>query len=141
MKELNDIGGNPPDCCTAEIVGIDLLHWKVTMMGPDDSPYFGGVFLLNIQLPPEYPFKPPAVTFTTRIYHPNINSKGEMNLDILKGEWSPNLTMKKVLLSVHNLLENPKPDDPLVPEIATQFKTDRKKYLALASEWTRKYAM
>ena len=140
MKELSDIGGTPPQCCTAENVGDDWLHWQATMMGPDDSPYFGGEFFLDIQFPPEYPFKPPAITFTTRIYHPNINSNGKMNLDILKGGWSPELTMKKVLLSIHNLLKTPKPDDPLVPEIAEQFKRDRNKYLSLASEWTRKYA-
>ena len=64
-------------------------------MGPEDSPYTGGVFFLNIHFPTDYPFKPPKVTFVTRIYHPNINSNGGICLDILKDQWSPALTISK----------------------------------------------
>lgn len=46
-----------------------------------------------------------------------------------------------VLLSICSLLCDPNPDDPLVPEIARIYKTDREKYNELAREWTRKYAM
>ena len=48
------------------------------------TPYEGGVFFLNIHFPNDYPFKPPKLTFSTRIYHPNINSNGSICLDILK---------------------------------------------------------
>ncbi|EFN71567.1 Ubiquitin-conjugating enzyme E2-17 kDa [Camponotus floridanus] len=106
-----------------------------------DSPYQGGVFFLTIHFPTDYPFKPPKVAFTTRIYHPNINSNGSICLDILRSQWSPALTISKVLLSICSLLCDPNPDDPLVPEIARIYKTDREKYNELAREWTRKYAM
>lgn len=110
-------------------------------MGPPDSPYQGGVFFLTIHFPTDYPFKPPKVAFTTRIYHPNINSNGSICLDILRSQWSPALTISKVLLSICSLLCDPNPDDPLVPEIARIYKTDRERYNELAREWTRKYAM
>ena len=64
-------------------------------MGPADSPYQGGVFFLNIHFPSDYPFKPPKVSFTTRIYHPNVNSNGSICLDILNAQWSPALTISK----------------------------------------------
>lgn len=64
-------------------------------MGPPDSPYQGGVFFLTIHFPTDYPFKPPKVAFTTRIYHPNINSNGSICLDILRSQWSPALTISK----------------------------------------------
>ena len=69
-------------------------------MGPDDSPYAGGVFFLNIRFPEDYPFKPPKCTFITRIYHCNINSNGSISVDILMDQWSPALTISKVLLSI-----------------------------------------
>ncbi|XP_033049893.1 ubiquitin-conjugating enzyme E2 D4 isoform X3 [Trachypithecus francoisi] len=61
----------------------------------NDSPYQGGVFFLTIHFPTDYPFKPPKVAFTTKIYHPNINSNGSICLDILRSQWSPALTVSK----------------------------------------------
>ena len=113
-----DLGRDPPANCSAGPVGDDLFHWQATIMGPEDSPYSGGVFFLNIHFPADYPFKPPKVSFTTRIYHCNINANGGICLDILKDQWSPALTISKVLLSICSLLTDPNPDDPLVPEIA-----------------------
>ncbi|KAJ3117910.1 Ubiquitin-conjugating enzyme E2 4 [Physocladia obscura] len=139
--ELQDLGRDPPSSCSAGPQGEDLFHWQATIMGPSDSPYSGGVFFLSITFPTDYPFKPPKVAFTTRIYHPNINSNGSICLDILRDQWSPALTISKVLLSICSMLTDPNPDDPLVPEIAHVYKTDRPRYEAAAREWTRKYAM
>ncbi|XP_078198420.1 ubiquitin-conjugating enzyme E2 D4 isoform X4 [Callithrix jacchus] len=118
-----------------------VFHWQATIMGPNDSPYQGGVFFLTIHFPTDYPFKPPKVAFTTKIYHPNINSNGSICLDILRSQWSPALTVSKVLLSICSLLCDPNPDDPLVPEVAHTYKADREKYNRLAREWTQKYAI
>uniref|UniRef100_A0AAQ4PLS8 UBC core domain-containing protein n=1 Tax=Gasterosteus aculeatus aculeatus TaxID=481459 RepID=A0AAQ4PLS8_GASAC len=118
-----------------------VFHWQATIMGPSDSPYQGGVFFLTIHFPTDYPFKPPKVAFTTRIYHPNINSNGSICLDILRSQWSPALTISKVLLSICSLLCDPNPDDPLVPEIAQIYKTDNSRYTKMAKDWTHKYAM
>ena len=140
-SELVDLGKDPPANCSAGPVGDDMFHWQATIMGPDDSPYAGGVFFLDIHFPADYPFKPPKVHFTTRIYHCNINSNGGICLDILKDQWSPALTISKVLLSICSLLTDPNPDDPLVPDIAQLLKTDRARHDSTAREWTSKYAM
>ncbi|XP_023199422.1 ubiquitin-conjugating enzyme E2 D4 isoform X1 [Xiphophorus maculatus] len=141
VMELSDLQRDPPAQCSAGPVGDDLFHWQATIMGPSDSPYQSGVFFLTIHFPTDYPFKPPKVAFTTKIYHPNINSNGSICLDILRSQWSPALTVSKVLLSICSLLCDPNPDDPLVPEIAHTYKADREKYNKLAREWTQKYAM
>uniref|UniRef100_A0A0N5A315 E2 ubiquitin-conjugating enzyme n=1 Tax=Parastrongyloides trichosuri TaxID=131310 RepID=A0A0N5A315_PARTI len=140
-RELQDLGRDPPAQCSAGPVGDDLFHWQATIMGPPESPFQGGVFFLAIHFPTDYPFKPPKVAFTTKIYHPNINSNGSICLDILRAQWSPALTISKVLLSICSLLCDPNPDDPLVPEIARVYKADIAKYNQVAREWTQKYAM
>ncbi|KAI0987807.1 hypothetical protein GJ496_007911 [Pomphorhynchus laevis] len=140
-KELHDFNKDPPTNCSAGPVNENMLHWKATIMGPSDSPYSGGVFFLNIVFPTDYPFKPPKVNFETKIYHPNINGNGNICLDILKTQWSPALTISKVLLSICSLLNDPNPDDPLVPDIANLYRMDRHRYDETAKDWTRKYAM
>jgi len=139
-KELMDLHKDPPTNCSAGPVSEDIFHWQATIIGPEDSPYSGGMFNLNIQFPTDYPFKPPKVSFSTKIYHPNINSNGSICLDILRSQWSPALTISKVLLSICSLLTDPNPDDPLVPEIARVYKQDRDKYNDTARSWTNRFA-
>merc|ERR1712194_566245 len=124
-KELVDLGKDPPANCSAGPVGDDMFHWQATIMGPDESPYAGGVFFLDIHFPADYPFKPPKVPFSTKIYHCNINSYGSICLDILKEQWSPALNVAKILLSISSLLHAPNPNDPLVPEIADLYRSNR----------------
>ena len=141
QKELADLQRDPPANCSAGPTDeSDLYNWTASIMGPEDSPFQGGVFFLNVQFPTDYPFKPPKLSFTTRIYHPNINSNGSICLDILKDQWSPALTISKVLLSISSLLTDANPNDPLVPEIAHIYKNDRPRYDNTAREWTRRYA-
>ena len=118
----------------------DLTLWIGTLVGPSETPYEGGVFQLEIQFPSNYPYRPPKIIFKTPIYHPNITPSGSICLDILKTNWSPALNISKVLLSLCSLLSDPNPDDPLMPEIAHQFRNYRSKFDADAREWTIKYA-
>ena len=127
QKELIELNDEPPSNCSAGPVDDDLFKWNATILGPEDSPYQGGIFSLNINFPADYPFKPPKINFETKIYHCNINSNGAICLDILKDNWSPALTIPKVLLSISSLLTDPNPDDPLVPNIASLLKTNKKK--------------
>uniref|UniRef100_A0A8C3D269 E2 ubiquitin-conjugating enzyme n=1 Tax=Corvus moneduloides TaxID=1196302 RepID=A0A8C3D269_CORMO len=120
--------------------GDNIYEWRSTILGPPGSVYEGGVFFLDITFSSDYPFKPPKVTFRTRIYHCNINSQGVICLDILKDNWSPALTISKVLLSICSLLTDCNPADPLVGSIATQYLTNRAEHDRIARQWTKRYA-
>jgi len=140
QRELRDTQKDPPCNCSAAPRQDDLFHWGATLLGPVDSVYEGGIFQLNIRFPADYPFKPPKITFITKIYHPNVNADGAICLDILKDQWSPALTISKVLLSICSLLTDPNPDDPLVPEIAKMYKYKREEYNKEARDWVLKHA-
>jgi ubiquitin-conjugating enzyme E2 D/E len=141
VKELKELEQDPPAGCSAGPENDqDIYKWTATLLGPDDTPYAGGVFNLVIQFPTDYPFKPPKVAFTTKIYHPNINAQGGICLDILKDQWSPALGIAKVLLSISSLLADANPKDPLVPDIARIYETNREEFNRIAREWTLQFA-
>jgi ubiquitin-conjugating enzyme E2 D/E len=140
QRELQELKSDPPSNCSAGPDGDDMYKWEGVIFGPADSPYKGGIFRLSILFPPDYPFKCPTIHFTTKIYHPNINSAGVICLDILKTNWSPVLTISKVLLSICSLLTDPNPGDPLVPDVAEQYVKNRAAYEETAQLWTQKYA-
>ena len=141
QKEHQNLMSDPPANCSAGPMADDMFRWQATLLGPTESPYENGVFFLEINFPAEYPYKPPRIHFTTKIYHPNINSNGGICLDILKDQWSPALTISKVLLSICSLLNDPNPDDPLVPSIAELYIKNKELYIINARAWTLQYAM
>jgi ubiquitin-conjugating enzyme E2 D len=139
-RELQELQKNSMTHCTAGPTDDNIMKWQGTIFGPSDTPYHGGLFFLDISFPENYPFKPPKIYFKTKIYHCNINSRGGICLDILNKQWSPALTISKVLISICSLMSDPNPDDPLVPEIADLLKSNRKLHDKNALEWTQNYA-
>ena len=143
MKEIEEIYNDPPDNVTAgPINDNDIYHWIATIEGPEDTDYKGGVFILDIQIPKEYPFKPPVCKFKTKIYHPNINKdKGNICLNILKqDQWSPNLSISNILLSIMTLLTIPNFNDPLNSEASELFHKSESEYKERVREWVRNYS-
>ena len=139
--EAKKMKSNPPDNCSGGPIGSNIMHWKATIIGPNESPYEGGIYELDIKFPNNYPFKAPSIKFITKIYHPNISRDGEICLDILKAPaWSPALRIPKVLMSICSLLTDPNPDDPLTPDAANLYKKNRTEYDIKAREWTNTYA-
>ena len=143
MKEIEELYRDPPDNVTAgPIDEKNIYHWIATIEGPDDTDYKNGVFILDIQIPEEYPFKPPECKFKTKIYHPNINKdNGNICLNILKPDkWNPSLSISNVLLSIMVLLAKPKFDDPLNREASNLFYKSEKEYKERVLQWVKDYS-
>jgi ubiquitin-conjugating enzyme E2 D/E len=112
----------------------------IYLKGPKDSPYENGVFKLKMEIPEKYPFVPPIILFTNRIYHPNISSDGIICIDILKNQWSAALKLTSVILSIAALLTQPNPDDPLEFEIANIYKSNKELFITNAKDYVKFYA-
>jgi len=114
------------------------------LAGPRGSPYEGGVFKLQVTVPPLYPMEPPKIRFETRLFHPNVgrgHTPGAICLDILRKEaWSPALTLERTLLSIASLLADPNPASPMDTEAARLYTGDRAAYDRRVREWVAQYA-
>mmetsp|Transcript_64336 Transcript_64336/g.112221 ORF Transcript_64336/g.112221 Transcript_64336/m.112221 type:complete len:208 (+) Transcript_64336:120-743(+) len=141
-KELQDIRALASDSSvSADMHGGDLTHWKGVLQGPKETPYTGGEYLIDIEIPADYPYNPPKMKFDTKIWHPNISSQtGAICLDVLGKEWSPALTIRTALLSIQALLSAPEPDDPQDAEVAEMYKNNRELFLQTAKYWTESFA-
>ena len=86
QRELNMLTKEPPHgiCAWPKDDECNVIEAKIK--GPEDTPFEGGVWTLNVSVPDRYPFEPPKVQFVTPIYHPNIDSGGRICLDTLKGD-------------------------------------------------------
>lgn len=132
---------------------------QYTFLFTSDQSQQGGTFNLLLSLPPQYPFRPPTLTFTTKVYHPNISSgpaistpsstgastptdAGVMCLGMLKPEeWKPPTKIAAVLDFARQLLREPNPDDAVEGRIAEELRRDRGAWEKEAREWTTRYAM
>uniref|UniRef100_A0A3Q3GRX9 UBC core domain-containing protein n=1 Tax=Labrus bergylta TaxID=56723 RepID=A0A3Q3GRX9_9LABR len=123
-KETQRLLQEPVPGIKAEPDESNARYFHVVIAGPQDSPFEGGTFKLELFLPEEYPMAAPKVRFMTKIYHPNVDKLGRICLDILKDKWSPALQIRTVLLSIQALLSAPNPDDPLANDVAEQWKSD-----------------
>jgi len=145
IRQLETATSDPKSGIVADKSGVPtlktIMDFTICVRGPEGTPYSGGIFKLHIKLENDYPFSPPKVKFETKIYHPNINDKGDICLDILRDNWSALLTLEKTLLTISALMSDPNPDDPLAPAIGAEYKSNKKQFDANAIQHTKKYAM
>ena len=91
----------------------DFSIFDAFIKGPEDTPYHGGKFKLEINYGKDYPFRPPKITFLTKIYHPNFRGDGKevcrCALEELGTNWAPCLNVPKLLDMIYSLLKNPVP--------------------------------
>ncbi|KAI9304226.1 ubiquitin-conjugating enzyme/RWD-like protein [Cunninghamella echinulata] len=143
-KELANLENDPPPGITCYPIDDDITHLECYLQGPTQTPYENGIFQLDIKMPNNYPFDPPQIRFITPIYHPNIDEGGRICASILKKTddgWKPSMNLSTTLISLHNLISSPNPDDPLDAEIANEYKMDYNIFLRKAKDHTLKYAI
>ncbi|KAJ7258789.1 ubiquitin-conjugating enzyme/RWD-like protein [Mycena haematopus] len=140
-KEIADCKNDKTSNIRIDLVDSSPFHLKGSFPGPEDTPYQGGLFEVDIVIPESYPFQPVKMKFITKVYHPNVSSaSGAICLDILKDAWSPVLTLKSTLISLQSLLCSPEPNDPQDAEVAKHYTTSKRSFEETAVYWTKTYA-
>ena len=118
----------------------NIFHWNITLIGPQDTPYAGGMFFLTADFPDDYPKKKPEIRFTNKIYHLNVRSSdGHICISTLN-QWVPGTSMVSVLSAIFALFYDQNPFSPYSVKMAAQYKLNRNEFNRMAAEWTRKYA-
>jgi len=144
QKEFILLDTSPPPGVIAWPKDDSINSLQAVITGPEDTPYEGGSFELEVLVPNSYPNEPPKVHFITPVYHPNVDSGGRICLDSLKmppkGAWTPSLNISTLLTTIRLLLATPNTDDPLMPEITEQCITQQEEFKKTARNWTHKYA-
>jgi ubiquitin-protein ligase len=79
---------------------------------PKSNIYNQAAFQIEIKLPSGYPFNAPEVRFVTPIYHPNVDDKGRIRLDMLDTSIAFNRKrlLRDIVIAVANLIDNPNVD-------------------------------
>jgi ubiquitin-protein ligase len=114
----------------------NMLKGYAMIVGPKDTPYFGGFYLFEFLFPNNYPYAPPKVTYLTNDgytrFHPNLYVSGKTCLSVLntwRGEqWSSCQTLSTILLTLLTLFTK----DPLLNEPGvTKNHRDLKEYTSI----------
>ena len=108
----------------------DFSLWDVILIPSEKSIYYGKKFILNINFSNiNYPFSPPKIIFKNKIFHPNIDLKGNICLDLLtKDGWNASLSILNILKSILSLLELPNPNDQLNIDAANLYKNNYEEF-------------
>ena len=142
-NEFNNLQNNPILSlgCTVGLPNpSDIFHWRISLLGPQDTPYAGGMFFLSVDFPEGYPNKKPEVRFTNKIYHLNVREKdGHICISTLN-DWVPRTPMVSVISAIFALFYEQNPFSPYSTSMAIQYKMKRNEFNRVAQEWTRKYA-
>ncbi len=102
--------------------------WQAVIFGPEDTPWEGGTFKLNLTFSEDYPNKAPVVKFESKMFHPNIYNDGGICLDILQNQWSPIYDVSAILTSIQSLLCDPNPNSPANSEAARLYSECKREY-------------
>lgn len=152
MAEYKYLNKDPPDGIAAGPINEEnFFEWEAVILGPEGTPYEGGVFCAKLKFPTDYPLSPPKMQFTSEIFHPNIYPDGQVCISILHApgndplgyessseRWSPVQSIEKVLLSVISMLAEPNDESGANIDAAKMWREDRKQFCKIADLLVRK---
>ena len=95
----------------------DLMNFRIEIK-PSENYWRGGTFTFTFKIPDSYPHEPPKVLCDQKVYHPNLDTQGNICLNVLREDWSPVQTVTSVIFGLLFLFIDPNASDPLNSEAA-----------------------
>ena len=141
-KQINRLGQESFEGIKLIINEENFLDFQVEIIGPEGTPYHGGIFKCKLEFPSDFPNSPPKGYFLTKIFHPNISNGGEICVNTLKKEWNPkNWSLSNIFNVIRCLLIQPFPDSALNEEAGRMFMENYDMYFKHAQLYTSINAM
>eukprot|EP00102_Acyrthosiphon_pisum_P012920 XP_008182267.1 PREDICTED: SUMO-conjugating enzyme UBC9-B-like [Acyrthosiphon pisum] len=78
----------------------------------------------------DYPSSPPKCRFEPPLFHPNVYPSGTVCLSLLdeNKDWRPSMTIKRLLVEIQYLLNEPSIEDPAQAEAYHMYCQNRSEY-------------
>lgn len=102
--------------------------WDATILGPENTPWEGGLFSLVVRFSCQHPYRPPFARFTSKMFHPNITSEGIPALDSIQTRWNSNTRVSTILDELQAMLASPSPTYPVNQDAAHLYRVNRREY-------------
>lgn len=102
--------------------------WNATILGPEDTPWEGGIFPVEIRFSYQHPDSPPFAKFMTKMFHPNITEDGIPALDLIQTRWSVMTRVGTILDKLQEFLATPSAVYPINANAEHLYRTDRREY-------------
>ena len=139
MKHLEKYNKDPLDYLTID-KPTDIFNWQFILIGPKETPWEDEIYQGIIKFPNNYPFAPPVIQFTSKIFHPNIYNDGKVCISILHEgvdvygyedsaeRWTPVQTIQTIFLSIITLFHDPNCESPANVDASVLYRKDIKEF-------------
>lgn len=142
MGEIRHLVKTPPEgiqYIESDENSVSEVHAIIS--GPEETPFVGGNFRIKLVISSDYPNSPPKGFFLTKIFHPNVANNGDICVNTLKKDWTPDVTLTHVLQVIRCLLIVPFPESSLNDEAGKLFMESYEEYAARARIVTEVHAL
>lgn len=135
QQELKSLQKEPLEGFTVQLLNDNIFEWEVAIFGPPNTLYQGGYFKCIMKFPQDYPYQPPTVRFSTKMWHPNIYENGDVCISILhppvddptntelpSEKWNPAQNVRTIMMSIISLLNEPNINSPANVDASVMYR-------------------
>ncbi|KAJ2120054.1 ubiquitin-conjugating enzyme E2 G1 [Coemansia sp. RSA 720] len=138
---LRQLKGNENSGFSVGLEDENNIFEAMTLFGPPDTYYEGGMFKAILKFPHDFPFNPPTMRFTSKLWHPNVYEDGRVCISILhtpvedssgyedvSERWSAARSIESILVSVIAMLSSPNDESAANVDAAKMWRDDKPLY-------------